>query len=126
MYSEEVDLCRRLKQAGWRVIYVPEALVVHYEARSSDQVAAARHIYFNRSKVRYYEIYFGPRWANRLRRYLLWEFRWQLWIERAKWLVGHKRSLRAQRIAAYRAVIATGLRNPSDTLSGTPPSNAEG
>jgi hypothetical protein len=34
----------------------------------------------------------------------------QLWIERAKWLLGHKRPLRAQRIAVYREVLATGLR----------------
>ncbi|HXF64537.1 MAG TPA: glycosyltransferase family 2 protein [Caldilineaceae bacterium] len=110
MYSEEIDLCRRLKQAGWRVVYVPDAVVVHYEGRSSEQAAAARHIYFNQSKVYYYEKYFGPRWAAALRRYLLLEFRWQLALERAKWLVGHKRALRAQRIAAYRAVIESGLR----------------
>jgi GT2 family glycosyltransferase len=111
MYSEEVDLCRRLKDAGWRVVYAPETLVVHYEGRSSEQVEAARYIHFNRSKVCYYEKYFGPRWANTLRRFLLLEFRWQLLVERAKWLVGHKRALRAQRIAAYRTVIADGLRS---------------
>jgi GT2 family glycosyltransferase len=110
MYSEELDLCHRLKRAGWRVIYVPEARVVHYEGRSSDQAVAARHIHFNRSKIRYATLYFGPRWAAWLRRFLLWEFRMQLWIERAKWLLGHKRPLRAQRIAVYREVLATGLR----------------
>ena len=83
MYSEEVDLCRRLKGAGWRVIYVPEARVVHYEGRSSDQAVAARHIHFNRSKIRYATLYFGPRWAEVLRRYLLWEFRRQ-WLDRGR------------------------------------------
>lgn len=109
MYSEELDLCRRIKQAGWRIVFVPAAVVVHYEGRSSDQVGAARHIYFNASKVRYYQKYFGSRWADVLRRYLLLEFRWQLWQERAKWLIGHKRTLRAQRIAAYKQVLASGL-----------------
>ncbi len=110
MYSEEMDLCRRLKSAGYRILYVPEAWVIHHEGRSSEQVAAARHIYFNRSKIAYWQKYFGPRWAGALRAYLLLEFRAQLLIERGKWLVGHKRSLRAQRIAAYREVIASGLR----------------
>ncbi len=110
MYSEELDLCRRLKAAGYRIVYAPQAWVVHYEGRSSEQVVAARHTHFNRSKVLYWEKYFGPRWAAALRAYLLWEFRLQLALERAKWLVGHKRSLRAQRIAAYREVIAGGLR----------------
>jgi hypothetical protein len=110
MYSEEVDLCRRLKAAGWRILYIPEAVVVHYEGKSSEQVVAARHIHFNTSKVRYFRKWFGPARAEVLRTYLLLEFRIQLWLERAKWLVGHKRSLRAQRIAAYQEVITSGLR----------------
>ncbi len=113
MYSEELDLCRRLKQAGWRIVYVPEALVIHYEGRSSEQVTAARHIHFNASKVRYYEKYFGPRWAAVLRRYLLWEFHWQLWEEQVKRLAGHKRTLRTQRIVAYKQVIASRLHSSS-------------
>jgi GT2 family glycosyltransferase len=111
MYSEEVDLCRRLKLAGWRIVYVPDAQIVHHEGRSSEQVVAARHIHFNTSKVYYYRKYFGPAWAEAVRRYLLLEYRWQLWVERAKWLVGHKRDLRAQRINAYRQVIASGLHS---------------
>ena len=45
-----------------------------------------------------------------LRRYLLLEFRVQLWEERAKWLAGHKRPLRKARIEAYRQVLRSGLR----------------
>lgn len=109
MYSEELDLCRRLKLAGWRVVYAPEAVVIHYEGRSSEQASAARHIHFNTSKVAYYEKWFAPPWPGLLRRYLLLEFRAQLWIERAKLLLGHKRELRRQRIAAYRQVIESRL-----------------
>jgi N-acetylglucosaminyl-diphospho-decaprenol L-rhamnosyltransferase len=109
MYSEELDLCRRIKRAGWRIVYAPEALVIHYEGRSSEQVVTARHIHFNRSKVRYYEKVFGPSWAGALRSYLLLEYRVQVWMERVKWLIGHKRALRAQRISAYRAVLGDGL-----------------
>lgn len=109
MYSEELDLCQRLKQAGWRIVYVPEAQVIHYEGRSSEQVVAARHIYFNTSKVRYYHKYFGAGWAELLRRYLLLEFRLQLLIEQAKLALGHRRTLRQARIAAYRQVVASGL-----------------
>ncbi len=86
MYSEEMDLGCRLRAAGWRVVYAPEAVVVHHEGKSSEQVTAARHIYFNTSKVRYAAKWFGPAWAALLRRYLLLEFRLQLWqetIERA-------------------------------------------
>lgn len=110
MYSEEVDLCLRLKQGGWRVVYVPEAVVIHYEGKSSEQVTARRHIHFNTSKVRFYEKWFAPPWPSLLRRYLLFEFRVQLWEERVKWLLGHKRSLRRQRIEAYKEVIRSRLR----------------
>ncbi len=57
MYSEEMDLCRRVKYAGWRIVYHPQAVVVHYEGRSSEQAVAARHVHFNTSKVRYYDKY---------------------------------------------------------------------
>ncbi|GIV75938.1 MAG: glycosyl transferase [Litorilinea sp.] len=119
MYSEELDLCHRLKRQGWRVIYVPQARVIHYEGRSSEQVVAARHIHFNASKVRYYRKYFGPVWAELLRRYLLWEFRWQLMLEGLKFILGHRRPLRQARMAAYRQVLASGLRpSPVETSPG--------
>jgi GT2 family glycosyltransferase len=110
MYSEETDLCRRLKRAGWRVVYQPEAVVIHYEGRSSEQVLAARYIRFNTSKVRYYGKWFGPVWAEALRRYLLFEFRVQLLLEQLKGGLGHKRALRAARVQVYREVIASELK----------------
>jgi N-acetylglucosaminyl-diphospho-decaprenol L-rhamnosyltransferase len=109
MYSEEMDLCRRLKDAGWRIVYHPQALVVHYEGRSSEQAVATRHIEFNTSKVRYYDKYFGRIWSEALRRFLLTEYRWQLWVERVKRLLGHRRELRTQRIEVYKQVLASGL-----------------
>jgi hypothetical protein len=36
----------------------------------------------------------------------------QAWVERAKLWLGHKPELRRERIAAYRQVIASGLRAP--------------
>ena len=38
MYVEDVDLCWRLRAAGWRVGYEPEAVVVHEIGVSSQQV----------------------------------------------------------------------------------------
>ena len=35
---EDVDLCLRLQQAGWRVVYQPEAVVVHHERRLTRSV----------------------------------------------------------------------------------------
>ncbi len=110
MYSEEIDLCRRIKEAGWRVVYEPGAMVIHYEGRSSEQASTRRQILFNRSKVRYTGKYFGPAWAECLRRYLILEFRLQMGLEAAKALIGHRRVMRRERVATYREVIASGLR----------------
>ncbi len=110
MYSEETDLCKRIQNAGWRVVYEPGGMVIHYEGRSSEQVSTQRHIRFNRSKVRYVGKYFGPLWAEFLRGYLLLEFRVQMGLEGAKALLGHRRAIRRERMAAYREVIASGLR----------------
>lgn len=117
MYSEETDLCYRIKQAGWRILYIPEAVVIHYEGRSSSQVVAARDIHFYRSKIRYYEKWFGARWAMLLRLFILWNFRSQVVIEGAKWLLGHKRELRAKRIIAYRQALASKFRPAERTPS---------
>jgi len=48
MFNEDVDWCRRMKLAGWRVRYVPEAVAVHHVGASRRKVAArvivARHL----------------------------------------------------------------------------------
>jgi hypothetical protein len=109
MYAEEIDWCRRAQAAGWNVAYDPAAVVIHHEARSSEQVVAARLITFFRSRVRYTRKYYGARWAAVLRWWLLITLAWQWLREAGKWLVGHKRPLRAARMAVFRQVLRSGL-----------------
>ena len=116
MYSEELDWCRRIKAAAspggalWRIRYTPAATIIHYEGRSSNQAIPARHIDFQSSKVRYFRKYHGPVAAALLRYFLLATYVWQLAEESAKWLLGSKRPLRADRVRAYAQVITSGLR----------------
>ena len=110
MYSEELDLCRRLKVAGWQLFYTPDARIIHYEGRSSAQIITRRHILFNTSKVRYYRKYFGRTWATLLRFYLLFEYAIQIVLEGGKMLLGHKRAMRRARIQGYLAILRNGLR----------------
>lgn len=109
MYSEELDWCRRLKTAGWRVVYIPSATVMHYEGQSSSQVVPARHIYFQSSKVLYFRKHHGVLAGEALRLFLLATYAYQLGLEALKWLLGHKRPLRRERIAAYLRVLRSGL-----------------
>jgi N-acetylglucosaminyl-diphospho-decaprenol L-rhamnosyltransferase len=120
MYSEELDWCRRAADAGWECLYVPEAHVVHHEGQSSGQVVARRRYLFSTSKVLYWEKHHGRAQARLLRRFLVLTFVSQLIVESLKWLLGHKRELRRERIAAYRWLIGTGLRRPSGIDEETP------
>lgn len=109
MYSEELDWCRRIKEAGWRVVYFPEAEVIHYVGKSSEQAVTERHINFQRAKLRYFRKFHGRFVCITLRVFLLANYAWQLALEAFKGLLGSKRSMRRQRVSAYWQVLRTGL-----------------
>ena len=60
MYSEEVDLCRRIWNAGWEIHWTPSARVVHFGGQSSQQMAEAMFLQLYRSKVLYFRRHHGP------------------------------------------------------------------
>jgi hypothetical protein len=117
LYFEELEWCRRIRQAGWRVVYLPTAHVLHHEGRSTEQVPLQRHLYFNRSKLRYAREALGAGWAAFLRAFLLATFAWQWLVEGAKWLLGHKRGLRRERMGIYVAVLRDGLEGERYNVS---------
>lgn len=111
MYSEELDWCRQARAASWAVAYDPAAEIVHYEGKSSEQVVAARHIRFFYGRVLYTRKYHGAVWAELLRAWLLLTFV-VLWLrEGGKWLLRHKRPLRAERMRAYCQVLHSRLNS---------------
>jgi GT2 family glycosyltransferase len=109
MYFEELDWCRRCQAADWQIYYLPDACIIHHEAKSSEQVLAARTIRFQCSKIRYFTRYYGGGWGQALRFFLLATFGVQLAEETLKWLIGHKRLLRRQRMQTYWQVLRSGL-----------------
>jgi hypothetical protein len=70
LYTEEVDLCYRLAQAGWTCWWVPAAVVTHYGAASTRQVAEAMYVQLHRSKIQFYRKFGGAARADRFKRYL--------------------------------------------------------
>jgi GT2 family glycosyltransferase len=54
LYSEEVDLQFRLRQAGWEVHYVPDVTVVHHESQFSAGIPERRINEMWRSRHRYW------------------------------------------------------------------------
>lgn len=54
MFSEEVDLCHRLQRANWRLVWLPEARVVHYGGQSTNQVADDMFLRLYEGKILYF------------------------------------------------------------------------
>jgi hypothetical protein len=107
MYSEETDLCRRLKTAGWRVRYVPQAEVWHLEGGSSRADLAARDQRFQASKLAYAAKWHGAWVARALRTYLVVEYVLRGLEESVKLTTGPRRPERRARLR----VIRHGLRH---------------
>jgi GT2 family glycosyltransferase len=68
--DEDIDLCARLRRAGWQVVYFPRVSVVHLGGRSRPRYAdAARELWAGRYKL--YLKHRGVRVARRYRRLML-------------------------------------------------------
>lgn len=82
MYFEDVAMCRAARQAGFGVLYWPQAHVVHLRGGSSPVKSAAEQrkrlpAYFYASRSRYYASFYG---------------RPGLWLANALWLLGRSLS----------------------------------
>jgi GT2 family glycosyltransferase len=54
VYSEEVDFQKRLRDAGWRILHVPAAKVIHHEQLATDRSGGARRVVqFHRGRNTY-------------------------------------------------------------------------
>jgi GT2 family glycosyltransferase len=60
VYSEETDLCARLRQAGWELHWLPEATVTHLGGQSTGQVPDELFLELYRNKVLYFRKQRGP------------------------------------------------------------------
>ena len=64
IYSEETDLCRRLRDAGWRTQYFPSVTVVHHESQFSAGIPERRVNEMWRSRHRYWRKHHSPAGAR--------------------------------------------------------------
>jgi N-acetylglucosaminyl-diphospho-decaprenol L-rhamnosyltransferase len=44
VYSDETDFCKRLRDAGWRILYVPGAQAIHHDQLGTDPASMTRRI----------------------------------------------------------------------------------
>jgi GT2 family glycosyltransferase len=61
VYSEEADWCRRIREAGWRCVYAPEARILHLDggSKSTSQIRSRMYVQMQKSKMIYLRKYYG-------------------------------------------------------------------
>jgi len=59
LYEEDADLCRRVRAAGFEVVFTPAAVARHALGRSMVRAPARARLEYQRSHLRYYRTYRG-------------------------------------------------------------------
>lgn len=101
---EEVDLCRRVWEAGCPVVFTPEASITHLGGQSVSRFPIRFAIEVSRNRYRYFYKHFGKKGARRCRRIVLVHFRVRLLGYSLLNFMRPKDTLK-NRLQMYRAVI---------------------
>jgi N-acetylglucosaminyl-diphospho-decaprenol L-rhamnosyltransferase len=73
VYSDETDFCKRLWDAGWKILYVPSARAIHHDQMAQDDAGAGRRIVeYHRNQDRYLRKHLGRAEAVLMRPLLAW------------------------------------------------------
>jgi N-acetylglucosaminyl-diphospho-decaprenol L-rhamnosyltransferase len=71
LYEEDVDLCLRVRRAGWSIVFTPTAEIVHHEGRSMEHDRRRVRLEYHRSHLRFYFKHNGNLAIGALRLWLL-------------------------------------------------------
>jgi N-acetylglucosaminyl-diphospho-decaprenol L-rhamnosyltransferase len=74
VYSDEVDFARRLRDAGWRSVYVPAAVAVHHEQLSTGALPERRIVELARARDLYMRKHHSPASARAVRWLTAWSY----------------------------------------------------
>jgi N-acetylglucosaminyl-diphospho-decaprenol L-rhamnosyltransferase len=75
VYSDETDFCKRLREASWKILYVPSARAVHHDQMAQDTSGAERRIVeYHRNRDRYARKHLGRGEAFLMRPVLAWPY----------------------------------------------------
>lgn len=58
-YAEDKDWCRRMKNAGWKIIYLPEAKAIHYGGQSSAAAPVRFYLELQNANLKYWKKHKG-------------------------------------------------------------------
>ena len=63
MYIEDVDFCKRVRNLGFRVAYIPDVEIIHYESAGKEWIGSKALVWSMRSYIIYTQKYSGIFWA---------------------------------------------------------------
>lgn len=107
MFSEEVDLCYRLQQAHWQLVWVPQARVVHYGGQSTKQVADDMFLQLYQGKVLYFRKNHGWATAKMYKLIVAAAALARLVVGQVPWLVSSgRRGQQSMLVSRYRQLLA--------------------
>jgi GT2 family glycosyltransferase len=67
-HYEEVDLCYRVRQAGYQILYTPAVVITHLGGQSVGRFPIRFELEKYRNRYRYFYKHYGPRGARQCRR----------------------------------------------------------
>nr|MBN1230002.1 glycosyltransferase family 2 protein [Anaerolineae bacterium] len=103
LYCEEVDWARRIAAAGWRVVCIPAAEIVHYEGQSTGQVRPEAVVNLWKARLQYYRKHYPP-WKRLAAVWILRRgMNYQIWQTARR--ADQDEDSRAALVTAYRRVI---------------------
>lgn len=70
MYFEDKDICKRVNEAGWKVVYYPKTSLIHLLGGSSQNVKKSVNTYYRDSQLYYYQKHLGTFQTAMLKLYL--------------------------------------------------------
>jgi GT2 family glycosyltransferase len=59
MYGEDIDWCHRFRDAGWQVVFYPDADALHYGAASSQEAPSRFYVEMRRANLQYFRKHHG-------------------------------------------------------------------
>jgi GT2 family glycosyltransferase len=60
MYGDDLDWCKRFREAGWKIVYFPEVESIHYGGGSSGRARVQFCVEMQRANFQYFRKNFGP------------------------------------------------------------------
>jgi N-acetylglucosaminyl-diphospho-decaprenol L-rhamnosyltransferase len=107
MYTEETDWCFRVRRAGWSVVYLPDAEVVHWSGQSAQNAPERKRSQLYRSKWLFLHKHRGAAAAFAFHVALI----AVSWLKLAAWLLrgvfarGDERQYSLQQVRSYRLLL---------------------